>query len=188
MFKIRRCLFETNSSSADRYDDMFDDDVSDGFTAELTLSITFQTIDNIQNVLTEDKWDEFIENFIEAFNEYVKNIKNCIFYDMPEDGVELEITDDNELRIHLYDEFEFETTHYWDGEYSAATRYSPEEYPELIFELDGEPPVWLENEWNEGLEQAILKSDCGKYLTKLYAVDLDDSDFNNTFEKLNENY
>ena len=56
MIKIRKGLFETNSSSGDVYDDYDDDGVEDDFEASFSLEFFFDTTDSKQKL--SDHWED----------------------------------------------------------------------------------------------------------------------------------
>ena len=176
MIKIRNGLFETNSSSGDVYDDcyneVFEDVAPSSFISEVYLNITFELKEAITKSQIEKDEEQIIISFLEAYNEYVKDLKECFFTNM--DFTEISVDeDDNTISFPIGDEFEFEISHEWDDDYA-------------IFDLESDPPIWKE-EWNEGLEHAISKSYCSKYIGKLHKVVLDDAEYNSDWKKLEDN-
>ena len=187
MIKIRNGLFETNSSSGDVYDDYdYGPDLPDSFCAEIIIKIAFELKENIDKSIIEKDEEQILKAFTEAYNEYVKEIEKCVFKDFVAEYVEITIDDNNNIWFCYCDEYEFDVSHYMEGSYYPETRYSPAEYPYPVFELESDPPIWKE-EWDEGLEHAILKSYCSKYISKFHKIELDDEEFDTEWDKL-ENY
>lgn len=175
MIKIRKGLFETNSSSADVYNDY--EEIPTQFNADIDLNIYFYLKENIEPKQIENDEEKIIQTFLEAYNEYVKTIKECIFTNISQKAVQLHIEDDY-ICFGICDLF------YFDCDYEIE-RY--DEYNgRVIFTLKSDPPVWKE-EWNEGLEQAILKSYCNKYVSKFDEVVIDDYNYLEEWKKLEDN-
>lgn len=107
MIKIRRSLFETNSSSADRYDEYEDDknvysvfipqNISIDFTFDPSLFLTDTDKINIIDKLLEDDYLEFITS---VYDEGPFDSKS---YDVHDDNVELYLTYSISAAVSLTD-------------------------------------------------------------------------------------
>lgn len=125
MIKIRSSLFETNSSSADRYDDYDWDEGPTHTTARQTVRIEFSIKDGTSNDRCSEIDDEITDKNYD-FEDMLTQADELDDYDdwdfvESKDGI-VKLTADVTAKLHMT--------------YSGckATRYSPAEDPEYEFE------------------------------------------------------
>lgn len=119
MIKIRRSLFETNSSSGDRYDD-YDDNLPSRATANQAIRIVLEYDDN-----TSDYRLEEIAGILEDLGDDI-----CSICDISED-MELEFDTVDGGDIYLMASISAEYHCVYDG--YAGDRYEPPSNPEYEF-------------------------------------------------------
>lgn len=76
MLSIRRCIFETNSSSTDTYEDY--DDYRERPRAYQTVYFKFKFTDDFMENLTDEKADEWWQDFYEKFEKVQDDFRDVL--------------------------------------------------------------------------------------------------------------
>ena len=176
MFKIRKHIFETNSSSSDCYDDF---DGPDTAQAYQTIHVQIQYTDG----LSEDEMMSIIERLVDELNNDTCTDVFDGVYDLFEDGDIIDgfdVIDSDELSFDM----RVTATIAYEGKYYPATRYEPAEYPEpYISECDCMPGKLKDFKGKEDIKADILKKLKEHGYTQIvkvvdiYGDDVDDDEF-----------
>lgn len=126
MIKLRKSLFETNSSSGDRYDDY--DDGPTHTHARQTIRIILKWADNV----SDDRMNEILDS-LDPIGEDIFDILSDLMEDT--DDFEIDNTDDGDINVtaDVTAEINVISPGY------AGDRYCPPEGPELEFDYTGFP-------------------------------------------------
>lgn len=179
MFKIRKSIFETNSSSSDYYYDDNDDNTLSNIDSYINFIVTIK-LDNFDNniknkFLTDKKyWDELATILRDFFvnNKEIEKDTYISVYSIGK-GVEfmdLEEIDENEISYNFILNVDCEVEMLSAGYYSPATYYDPPEYEPAEYNVY--IPEW-NTKYNAELEQLIKKSSLGEYISKITDIELD---------------
>ena len=152
MINIRAGIFETNSSSMDRYDDS--DSLENKSKAFQLVHIEYEYNDDIN----EDMYEELDAKLEKSLNNNYEILAPVL--DLFSDGdCHDPYVEDGEIKIEVACTYDIS----WYGEYSPATRYEPEEFPEMEIddsdELPGKGDDWKNMKVNkEDIKEQLLKN------------------------------
>lgn len=130
MLKLRKSLFETNSSSGDRYDDY--DSGPDHTHGRQTIRIILTWADGV----SDERMDEILDS-LDSIEENIFDTLNSLMEDA--DDFEIDNTDDGDITVTADVRAGIRVV----SPGYAGDRYCPPEGPELEFEYTGFP---LKNE------------------------------------------
>lgn len=152
MLQIRKNIFETNSSSADRYADDFNDSPTSMKGTQL-IHIVFE----FQEGFTDEQSSEVIDRLVKDIAEGKDSFLNHI-YDFVYDGNPAETIEGDTNKICFKMKVRASITG-WEGKHYPQTLESPEEFPEPICEYDEVLPGRNEDfKGKDQLKTDILKS------------------------------
>jgi len=174
MFRIRKHIFETNSSSSDYYNESFyDEPTTARVNQEVHICLKYP------DDFTDEDEERVSEKIVAAINDNIDIISPI--YSIANSGSNEEIWCEYD-EICLYLEATAEI--HWEGQYYPATRYEPEEYPEPVIDEVNEVPGSGEDfKGKEELKEKLLKNlrDAGFTevikVIDIYGYDLYDSDY-----------
>lgn len=171
MLKIRNKLFETNSSSADRYDDY--DDYGPSYShARQHIRICLKWADDV----TDERVDEIFENLYQIEEEIFDCLADCM-----EDAEDFEVYDTSDGDIEITADVTAKAVITSPG--YAGDRYCPPEGPEYEFEYTGFPDKRedcpLRNKVKEDIMKLFVKQGWTEILgiDSLYGEDIDEDEF-----------
>lgn len=192
MIRIRKGIFETNSSSNDCYYD--DDDKLYGIQSNINFSFNIKLNNYNNDIKKQFENNQYLEELETILIDFFKNL------DIIKDTyIELYSYSGGKIvEIYNYDEdeedelwYDFNIKIYCDAEmispgyYSGATRYEPEHSEPMEYEIY--VPEW-DDKHNIDLTQAIKKSSLGQYINKIYKVYIDLGDVEYEIEKIRDYY
>ena len=133
MFVIRKGCFETNSSSMDYYGD-YEDNTPTDTKATQNISVELEFEDDVSNARMEEILNEIVEGINDG-NDLGGKIDEAICTGFTDEEVyDLEAEVDGDCFVIYYT---LSIPIHFEGEYYPQTKYSPEEYPELVWDVDG---------------------------------------------------
>ena len=171
--KIRSSYFETNSSSMDRYDDC--DDYPHVAHVKQKVHIILKWKEDVSDQRVDEILDHIGNN--EISDDLYKIF--CDYYENADD-LEIDNLDDGDITF-VFSDCTVDIS--WSGGYYPATRYEPEEYPDMeIDDNDGVPEKRADYPGKERDKQAIMKIFQEKGWTEIigvediYADEIDEDD------------